>query len=134
MEALFKLALATRMRRGELMGLKWQDINFATGTLQIRRILTRVPSKMPGKGFVESEPKTQKSRRNVVIAPFALEALKQHRVRQREAKLKAGPLWQEHDYVFCTSIGTHINPTTDMLEQLNACLIGESRPTTYTFS
>ncbi len=32
------------------------------------------------------------------------------------------PLWQEHDYVFCTSIGTHIHPTTDMLEQLNALL------------
>src|SRR6266487_2937952 len=39
MEALFKLALATGMRRGELLGLKWQDINFSTGTLQIRRIL-----------------------------------------------------------------------------------------------
>ena len=72
----------------------------------MRRILSRVPSKMPGKGYVEAEPKTQKSRRSVVIAPFALETLKQHRERQLEAKLKAGPVWQEHDYVFCTSIGT----------------------------
>jgi integrase len=74
MEALFKLALATGMRRGELMGLKWQDIDFEKGILQIRRVLSRIPSKMPGKGYEEAEPKTQKSRRSVVIAPFALKA------------------------------------------------------------
>jgi integrase len=122
MEALFKLALATGLRRGELMGLKWQDINLDTGTLQVCRILSRVPSKMPGKGYVEAEPKTQKSRRSVVIAPYALEALKHHRERQLEAKIKVGPLWQDHDYVFCTSIGTHLNPTRDMLDQLKALL------------
>jgi len=122
MEALFRLALATGLRRGELMGLKWQDINLDAGTLQVRRILSRVPSKMPGKGYVEAEPKTQKSRRSVVIAPFALEALKQHRERQREAEIKAGPLWQDHDFVFCTSIGTHLNPTRDMLDQLKVLL------------
>jgi integrase len=122
MEALFKLALVTGMRRGELMGLKWQDINFATSTLQVRRILTRVPSKMEGKGYVESEPKTQKSRRSLIVAPFALEALEQHRIRQLEAKVKVGRLWQEHDYVFCTSVGTHLNPTRDMLDQLKALL------------
>ena len=57
-----------------------------------------------------------------MIAPFALEALKQNRERQLEAKLKAGDAWQEHDYVFCTSIGTHLNPTRDMLDQLKALL------------
>ena len=51
------LAIATGMRRGELLALKWQDINFSTSTLQIRRILTRFPDK----GYVEAEPKTQKS-------------------------------------------------------------------------
>ena len=122
MEALFRLALATGLRRGELMGLKWQDINLDAGVLQVRRILSRVPSKMPGKGYVEAEPKTQKSRRSVVIAPFALEALKQNRERQREAEITAGPLWQDHDFVFCTSIGTHLNPTRDMLDQLKVLL------------
>ncbi len=122
LEALFVLALATGMRRGELLGLKWQDINFATGTLQIRRILTRIPSKMPGKGYIEAEPKTQKSRRNVVIAPFALEALKQHRLQQLQAKLQAGAVWQDYDYVFCTSLGTHLNPTRDILDELKQLL------------
>ncbi len=59
---------------------------------------------------MEAEPKTQKSRRSVMIAPFALEALKEHHVRQLEAKLKAGVSWQEHDYVFCTLHGTHLGP------------------------
>ncbi len=58
----------------------------------------------------------------MVVAPFALEALKQHRLRQREARLKAGTSWQEHDYVFCTSVGTHLHPDRDILSQLKALL------------
>ncbi len=118
LEALFILALTTGMRRGELLGLKWQDINFAAGTLQIRRILTRSPDK----GFVEAEPKTQKSRRSMVVAAFALEALRKHRTHQLETKLKAGASWQEHDYVFCTSVGTHLNPSKDVLDELKKLL------------
>jgi integrase len=72
-EALFTLAMATGMRRGELLGLKWQDINFEAGRLQVRRVLSRVPTHMPAREhvYVEAEPKTQKSRRSVMIAPFA---------------------------------------------------------------
>ncbi len=94
MEALLSLSLATGARRGELMALKWLDVDFSTNTLQIRRTLSRIPSKLSvekGRGFEEAEPKTKQSRRSVVIAPFAMEALKKHRVRQIEAKLKAGP-------------------------------------------
>lgn len=111
-EALFTLALATGLRRGEVLGLKWQDINFATETLQVRRILTRVPTDTPEREhvYIEAEPKTRKSSRNVIVAPFALEALKQHRIHQRETKLKAGAAWQEHDYVFCTLLGRYLNP------------------------
>ncbi len=121
-EALFVLALATGMRRGELLGLKWRDINFETGTLQVCRILTRVPTKLPGKGFVEAEPKTEKSRRSITLASFAVEALKAHRLRQVEMKQKAGPRWQEHDYVFCTTRGTHLHPDRDVLVQLKVLL------------
>lgn len=109
-EALFTLALATGMRQGELLGLKWQDINFATGTLQVRRILTRVPSRTSPRVFIEAEPKTQHSRRSITIASFAIESLQQHRQRQEETRLKADAFWQEHDYVFCTLTGTHLRP------------------------
>jgi hypothetical protein len=60
--------------------------------------------------YVEAEPKTQKSRRSMIIAPFALLALKKHRESQVEDKFKAGEFWQEYDYVFCTLQGRHLNP------------------------
>jgi len=78
LEALFVLALATGMRRGELLALKWQDVNFTTGTLQVRRVLAHESVKFAGKGgFVEAEPKTERSRRSIVIASFALEKLRE---------------------------------------------------------
>ncbi len=116
------LETAVKLRRGELLGLKWQDIDFAKGALQVRRVLSRIPSIMPGKGYTEAEPKTQRSRRTIIIAPFALKALKEHRMRQAEEKKRAGEGWQEHDYVFCTPIGTRLNPTRDMLDQLKVFL------------
>ncbi len=116
------------MRRGEILGLKWQDVDMQTGLLQVRRILTRIPSKLPGKGYVEAEPKTDKGRRSIVLPSFTLEALKQHRIRQLEAKLKARTEWQDHDYVFCTSIGTHLNPTRDVLDQLKVLLTKAGLP------
>jgi integrase len=128
LEALFILALSTGLRRGELIGLKWQDINLQAGMLQVRRILTRVPSKLPGKGYVETEPKTDKGRRSILLPSFTLEALKQHRIKQLEAKHKAGVSWREHDYVFCTSIGTHLNPTRDVLNELKTLLKNADLP------
>lgn len=111
-EALFELALATGLRRGEILALKWQDIDFDAGTLQVRRILSRVPTQSENRQhvYVEAEPKTHMSRRSVVIASFALEALEKHRANQAEEKQKAGQHWQNYDYVFCTSTGTHLNP------------------------
>jgi integrase len=103
LEALFVLALVTGMRRGELVGLKWQDINLAEGTLQVKRIITR----KPGGGYMEAEPKTARSRRTVVLVPLAAEVLKRHRILQREAKLKAGETWVEHNLVFCTPRGDY---------------------------
>jgi integrase len=109
-ETLFTLALATGMRQGELLGLKWQDITFSRGTLQVRRILSRVMSERAVREFVEADPKTEQSLRSIPLAPFALSALREHRARQLEDKVKAGPAWQEHDYVFCTLTGTHLRP------------------------
>lgn len=107
LEALFVLALTTGMRRGEILALKWQDLDFSQNMLQVRRIFTR----MPGNRYIEAKPKTEKSRRSILLTPAVVSLLKQHRTRQIEAKLKAGPEWQEHDLVFCTSLGTPLNPT-----------------------
>ena len=116
-EALLTLALATGMRRGELLGLKWQDIDFEKSILQIRRIMSRVPTKLKSeakKGQVEAATKAKKSRRSIIIVPLAFEALQQHQERQREARKKAGDRWIDRDLVFCTSIGTPLNPDRDV--------------------
>jgi integrase len=106
LEAFWVLALTTGMRRGEMLALKWQDIDFGQSMLQVRRIFTRAP----GRKFIESEPKTEKSRRSIMLASITVETLRQHRIRQLEAKLQAGSVWQENDLVFCTSLGTPLNP------------------------
>src|SRR5439155_12471482 len=96
--------------------------DFEKGVLQVRRVLTRVPTKLKTEtqigAFVEAETKTKSSRRSIVIASFALNALKKYKDQQEKAKMKAGPLWQDHDYVFCTSVGTHLHPTKDLLDEL----------------
>src|SRR5207237_6016144 len=87
--------------------LKWQDIDFKHNTLHVRRIFTR----RPGNRYIEAEPKTGKSRRSIALAPIVVELLKQHRLRQAEAKLQAAETWQERGLVFCTAVGTPLNPS-----------------------
>jgi integrase len=106
LETLLTVALATGMRRGELLGLKWRDITLEMGSLQVARSMDRVA----GHGVVESEPKTAQGRRRIALAPFAVEVLKQHRIHQLEARLKAGPNWNEHDLVFCNVYGNFLHP------------------------
>jgi integrase len=100
-EALLTVALTTGMRKGELLALRWQDIDFANRSVHIRRSVNR----FPGFGIVENEPKTTASRRKIVLPQFVLEVLKQHKTYQDEARQKAGTAWQDHDLVFCNTIG-----------------------------
>jgi len=126
-EALFILAITTGMRRGEIAGLKWHDIDMEHATLHVQRALTRMPTTMGG-GYQEAEPKTEKSRRTIALPDFALNALRKHYQHQEEIKRKAGEFWQEHDYVFCTPLGTHIHPGHDILEEFKKLLKKASLP------
>ncbi len=101
------LALATGMRRGELLALKWEDMDFAKGTLHVHRTLIEIR----GQGIQEAEPKTAQGRRSIYLVPLAIEALKRHRTKQLEIRLKHADSWQEHGYVFCTSHGTPFGAT-----------------------
>ncbi|HYT37664.1 MAG TPA: site-specific integrase [Ktedonobacteraceae bacterium] len=107
LEGLITVALATGMRRGELLGLRWQDVNFDTRGLQVQRTISRQRKR----GIVESEPKTSRGRRNIILPPFAIDVLKQHRTRQLEARLKVGPAWEESNFVFCNGHGGFLEPS-----------------------
>jgi len=106
LEAALTLALVTGIRRGELLGLRWQDIDFEKKSLQIRRTL----SYLTGHGFKESEPKTAASRRKIILPKFVLDVLKRYRAQQKEIRLKVGPAWQDHDLVFCNGHGGFLRP------------------------
>jgi integrase len=104
LEALYVLALATGMREGEMLALKWRDVDLEQGTLQVRATLQNI-----GGAFTLAEPKTDKSRRRIALSKTAIEALRQHRVRQAEERLQLGQAWSDMDLVFPNTIGQPID-------------------------
>jgi integrase len=107
-EALYVLALHCGLREGELLGLKWNDIDLseATATLRIRRTLSQTRDL----GHIFEKPKNGKGR-SVKCSHKATEALKRHRARQNEERLGMGSLWQDNGLVFPTITGTTMSGT-----------------------
>lgn len=108
LETLITLTLATGMRRSEVLGLHWQDIDLEKGSLHVRHTLVYVPNH----GLKEGEPKTETSKRKIVLPQFVIEVLKRHRTIQLEARLKAGTEWIDRDLVFPNKHGDYLLPTT----------------------
>ena len=104
-EALFHLAVKTGMRQAELLGIKWSDLNWTTGQLQVRRQAQR----SPGKGYIFCEPKTKAGRRIVPLGEASLNVLRKHLENQRVQKLFTGSRWQDLDLIFPSTIGTPID-------------------------
>jgi integrase len=106
LEVLLTLAITTGMRRGEIVGLKWQDIDFETRSLHVCRTVDC----LGGYGFTVSEPKTATGKRKISLPHFVIAMFKEHRAHQLEARLKAGPAWEDHDIVFCDARGRFLDP------------------------
>jgi integrase len=104
-EALYHLALATGLRLSELLGLKWEDLDWQKKKLNVRRQLKRKFKK----GDYFAQPKTQNGRRTIVLGTVTLTKLREHRDRQNELRIFAGNRWQENDLIFLTPIGTPKN-------------------------
>lgn len=94
-EVLFWLALQTGMRQGELLGLRWPDVELDRASLVVRSSVQKI-----GKAFTLGEPKTAHSRRRIALSASMVEHLKSHRTNQKAEKVKAGPAWKEHELVF----------------------------------
>ena len=104
LEALFVVAVAVGLRKGEVLGLYWSDIDLELEGLRIRRSLQRISGRLQ---FVP--PKTDKSRGVLGLLAFVVRALHQHRSRQLEERRRAGGSWQESDLVFTTPTGTPLD-------------------------
>jgi integrase len=98
------IALHTGMRRGELLGLRWQDVDPTKGVLHVRQFVTPHRST-----WHIGEPKTASGRRTIVLDAACVTALREHRTRQNERRL-AGEVWQDYDLVFASEVGTPIDP------------------------
>ena len=105
-EALYVVAIHTGMRRGELLGLRWKDVDLEGSTIRVRRTLTR-----EGNGYALGEPKTEKSRRTLRLTQRAVDALRSHRASQAQEKLRAGSLYRDEDLVFAGEGGGFLNPS-----------------------
>jgi integrase len=108
------LALAYGMRRGEVLGLRWSDLDWEAGTLRVIHGVKRVKDRDATSGrrtrLVVSELKTPKSRRMLTLTPELVSRFRQHRVRQAAAQMAAGPLWQDHGLIFASEVGTPMDP------------------------
>ncbi len=97
------LAVTTGLREGELLGLRWQDMDLERGKAQVRRQLTRTKD-----GLSFTSPKRGRTR-SVRLTPSAVAALRAHKASQNEERFEIGSLWQETGLVFTTKKGTPLD-------------------------
>lgn len=103
---LFALALTTAMRRGELIGLRWEDIDFEQGFIKVR--VQR--QYLPGRGIVERPTKEHRGVRPIEMTEAERRILLHQQQLLQEERRRAGALWEEHGLVCPSSRGTPINP------------------------
>jgi integrase len=123
LEALLVLAITTGMRRGELLALRWKDVDLDRGVLAVTGSLqgeTRPTLSI-------ATPKSGKSR-TVALGTIAVSALREHRKRQAQEQLLVGSEWRDRGLVFSTDFGDFLSPTTLRLA-LRRTLARASLPT-----
>lgn len=106
-EALFWVAVSTGLREGEILGLKWSDLDWRSRHMQIRRQLQRQYCK----GLILTEPKSAAGKRMIVLSSATISVLHQHFDQQQEEKMIAMDKWQENDLIFPSKIGTYLDPS-----------------------
>jgi integrase len=113
-EALYSVALALGLRKGEICALAWHNLELERGQLTVVNSLQRIRDRYIADGpkthLEIGVTKTQKSRRTIPIPQYAIRALRSHRVRQMAARLAAGSAWCDQGLVFTDPTGGPIEP------------------------
>lgn len=99
------LMIGCGMRRGEVIALRWADVDLDAGSLTVTGSVTRTSA-----GLLRGEPKTRRGRRSAPLSPEVVTALKAQRKRQASERLKAGEAWTESDLVLATEVGGMVEP------------------------
>uniref|UniRef100_A0AAU2JLV1 Tyrosine-type recombinase/integrase n=1 Tax=Streptomyces sp. NBC_00049 TaxID=2903617 RepID=A0AAU2JLV1_9ACTN len=106
LHALYELALRTGLRKGELLGLHWEDLDLNTGTAGIRHSLQRTRTG----GLTVLPTKTRASERRIALPTGCVQSLKDHRERQEKGRTASGEGWKERGLVFTTPTGGPLAP------------------------
>ncbi len=99
------IATATGMRRGEILGLKWTDIDLDRTTLSVERSLQETKD-----GLALKSPKTKRSRRSITLPSYLIDELRRHRLNQRKQQLVNAPVYNDLDLVCAKKDGQFISP------------------------
>lgn len=116
--AAFALESVTGMRRGEILGLRWQDIDFKNSLCSIKQTLVRT---VQGTVYVKS-PKNESSKRTIAIPPAALAELARHKERQKSEKGEYSDIYKDTDLIFCREDGQYFNPSTFTTHHYELCI------------
>jgi integrase len=103
--ALWRVAATTGMRRGELLGLRWRDVDLDAARLSVSRQLVKGDG-----GAVYGQPKTSKGRRTLSLDATTVAMLRAHRAAQLEERLAFGAGYHDEDSIFCLPDGSAIDP------------------------
>lgn len=103
--AAFTIALTTGLRRGEILGLRWEDLDLEVGRLRVTGTLQRIDGRLQ-----RTSPKSDRSRRSIALPRSATTALRRWKVRQAQERLAAGSEWADTGFVFTTNLGQPIDP------------------------
>jgi len=104
-QTLLWIAVTTGLRKGELLGLKWSDLDWQTGRLQIQRQVQR----RKGEGLVFCEPKSASGRRVIIFGEKSIQRLHDYKEEQYGERFRAGDRWEENDLIFPSPKGTPLD-------------------------
>jgi integrase len=115
-EALYVTMLVLGLRRGEALGLRWEDVDLDRALLVVRRSLKREDG-----ALVAGDVKTSKSRRSLNLPGPLVDLLRAHRAKQETERLALGPAWVESGHIFTTQLDTPIDPRNCYRDFVRLC-------------